>query len=82
MMAFASIGLFGSRIALGTGECGLRGFFGSCQEHAKQNAANVEKLSEFTEFLAEDVFKLRNEVNESFLWLRRNLLRLKPFRTK
>ena len=42
------------------------GTFGSCREHAKQNAANIEKLSEFTDFLAEDVSKVRNEVNEKY----------------
>ena len=58
MMALNSVGLFGSGIALGTGECGLRGIFGSCQEHAKHHAANIEKLSNFTQSLTEDVFKL------------------------
>ena len=77
MMALAFVGLFGSGIALGTGECGLGGISGSCQERAKQNAANIEKLSEFTDFLAEDVFKLRNEVNENFFSVTTELAALK-----
>ena len=77
MMALASVGLFGSGIALGTGECGLRGISGSCQERAKQNAANIEKLSEFTDFLAEYVFKLQNEVNEKFFTLTTEVAALK-----
>ena len=71
-MALASVGLFGSGIALGSGSCGLRGIFGSCHDRAKQNAKNIEKLAEFTESLTQDVFKLRNEVNDKFLWLPRN----------
>ena len=51
MMALASVGLFGSGIALGSGSCGLRGIFGSCHDRAKQNAKNIEKLAEFTESL-------------------------------
>ena len=66
MMALASIGLFGSRIARGAGDCRFEGFFGSCQEHSQENAAYLEKLSEFTELLAEDVFKLWNEKNQKF----------------
>ena len=66
MMAFALVGFFGSGIALAAGDCGHRGISGSCQEHAKQNAANIEKLSEFMDFLTEEIFKLRNEVIENF----------------
>ena len=66
MMALASVGLFGSGIALGTDERGLRGISGSCHECAKQNAANIEKIAEFTEFLSEDAFKLRSDVNDNF----------------
>ena len=66
MMALASVRLFGSGIALGTGGCGLRGIFGSRQERAKQNAANIEQIAKFTESLAENVFKLRSDVNDKF----------------
>ena len=62
IMSLASVGLFGSGIALGSGSCGLRGIFGSCHDRVKQNAQNIEKLAEFTENLRQDVFKLRNEV--------------------
>ena len=65
-MALASVGLFGSGIALGTGSSGLGGIFGSCHDRAKQNAQNIEKIAEFTENLTQDVFKLQNEVNDKF----------------
>ena len=66
IMALASLGLFGSGIALGSGSCGLRGIFGSCHDRAKQNAKNIEKLAEFTDSLTQDVFNLRSEVNDKF----------------
>ena len=65
-MALASFVLFGSGIALGSGSCGLRSIFGSCHDRAKQIGKNIEKLAEFTESLTQDVFKLRNEVNNKF----------------
>ena len=64
MMALASVGLFGSGIALVTGKCGLRGILGSYHDHSEQDAAKIEKLAKFTESLTQDVFKLRNEVND------------------
>ena len=36
MMALASVGLFGSGIDLGSGNCGLRGIFGSCHDRSKK----------------------------------------------
>ena len=66
MMALSSVGLFGFGIALGSGEYGLRGLFGSCHDRTKANAANSEKLAEFTESLTQDVFRLGNEVNDKF----------------
>ena len=66
MMLLASIGLFGSRNALGAGHCGLTEIFGSCQERAKQNAANIKQIAKFNESLAEDVFKVRSDVNDKF----------------
>ena len=77
IMALASVGLFGSGIALGSGSCGLRGIFGSCHDRAKQNANNIEKLAEFTESLTQDVFKLRNEVNDNFFMVTTELEALK-----
>ena len=53
MMALASVGLFGSKFGRGTGECRLKGFFGSWQEPAQQNAAYMEKISVITEFFAQ-----------------------------
>ena len=77
MMALASVGLFGSGIALGSGSCRSRGIFGSCHDRAKQNAKNNGKLAEFTESLTQDVFKLRNEVNDKFFMVTTELEGLK-----
>ena len=56
MMALASVGLFGSGIALGGGSCGIKGLFGSCHDKSKTNAENIQKLADFTGALTEDVF--------------------------
>ena len=83
MMALATVGLFGSKIDLGTGKCGLGGFIASFHERAKQNASNVEQLAEFTESLAEDVFKLRSEINNNFFTISTELAVLSnPFKRK
>ena len=82
IMALASIGLFGSGTALGSGSCGLRGIFGSCHDRAKQNAKNIEELAEFTESLTQDVFKLRNEVNDKFFMVTTELKALKSVQKK
>ena len=65
MMALASVGLYGSGIALGGGSRGNEGIFGSCHDKSKSNAENIQKLADFTEALT-DVSKLRNEVNDKF----------------
>ena len=77
MMALASFGLFGSGIALGGGSCGIKGFFGFCHDKSKTNAENIQKLADFTEALTEDVFKLRNEVNEKFFMVMSELAAIK-----
>ena len=47
--AMAGIGLFGSGVLMGNGGgCGLSGIFGSCQDRAKENAANIDRLHSFT----------------------------------
>ena len=77
MMALASVGLFGSGIALGSVSCGITGIFGSCHDRAMTNAANIEKLADFTEALTGDVFKLRTEVNEKFFMVTSELAAIK-----
>ena len=68
MMALASVGLFGSGIALGSSECGRRGLFVSCHDRSKANAEKIEKLEVFIESLTQDVFKLRNEAYDKFFY--------------
>ena len=83
MMALASVGLFGSGIALGGGSCGIKGIFRSRHDKSKTNAEKIQKLADFTEALTEDVFKLRNERKDKFfLWLPPNLLQLNLFKKK
>ena len=77
MMALASVGLFGSGIALGGGSCGIEGIFGSCHDKSKSNAENIQKLADFTEALTEDVIKLRKEVNDKFFTVTSELAAIK-----
>ena len=77
MMTLASVGLFGSEIALGGGSCGIKGFFGSCHDKSKTNAEDIQKLAHFTEALTEDVFLLRNEVNDKFFMVTSELAAIK-----
>ena len=49
MMALALVGLFGSKMALVGGPCGIKGILGSCHDKSKSNAEKFQKLSDFTE---------------------------------
>ena len=82
MIALASVGLVGSGIALGTGECRIRGIFGSYQGRGKPNAANIEQIAELTESLAEDVFKLRSNLQNKLFMVTTQLAALKSFQTE
>ena len=53
--AVGAIGSFGGGIMFGSGDCGIMGIFGSCQEKAKQNARNIEKLAN-TRYLWAKIF--------------------------
>ena len=66
MMALASVGLFGSGIALGGGSCGIKGIFGSCRDKSKSNAEIIQKLTGFTEALT-DVLKYERKYTTNFL---------------
>ena len=82
MMALASVGLFGSGIALGGGSCGIQGIFDSCHDKSKRNAENIQKLVDFTEALTEDVFELRNEVIDKFFMVTSELAAIKSVQKK
>ena len=65
-LAVASIGMFGDGVLVGNSECGLFGFFGSCQEQAKENAENIMRLADFSEAVATDLHRLRTNTNKFF----------------
>ena len=67
-LAVGAIGLFGGGVLVGgSGNCSLTGIFGSCQEKAKENAANIVRFADFVEELSSDVHRFRTESNEKFL---------------
>ena len=76
-VALNSVGLFGSGIALGEGFCGIKGSFGSFHDKSKSNAGVFQNLVDFTEASTEDVFNLRNKLNDKFLMLASELAAIK-----
>ena len=65
--AMAGIGLFGSGVLMGNGGgCGLSGIFGSCQDRAKENAANIDRLYSFTSSLTDYVMQMKTGTDEKF----------------
>ena len=71
----AGIGLFGSGLAMGSsGGCGLAGVFGTCQDEAKTNAANIEHLGTITRLLTTHVAKLTSMSNDKFFVVKNKLL--------
>ena len=66
-LAMAGIGLFGSGLMMGgSAGCGLTGIFGSCQDQAKTNAANIEHLSTITTTIVDYVAKMQTTNGEKF----------------
>ena len=66
-LAVAGIGLFGSGLMMGgSGNCGLSGIFGSCQDQAKTNAANIDHLGTITIILADHVTKMKTDTDQKF----------------
>ena len=66
-LAMAGIGLFGSGLMMGgPAGCGLTGIFGSCQDQAKTNAANIEHLSTITTTIVDYVAKMQTTNDEKF----------------
>ena len=73
-LAVAGIGLFGSGLMMGgSGNCGLRGIFGSCQVQAKTNAANIDHLGTITTILADHVTKMKTDTGQKFLLVGKKL---------
>ena len=65
--ALVSVGLFGGEILLGkTADCGLRRTFGSCNDKSKENAENIDRLSELARQIAENVFTLAENLDEKY----------------
>ena len=66
-LAVAGIGLFGSGLLMaGSGQCGITGVFGSCQDQVKTNAANIEHLSTVTTVLTDYFSKMKTDTNNKF----------------
>ena len=62
--AVGAIGLFGTGIAMGSGDCGLSGIFGTCQ--SRENADAINRMFQMTESLAENLQHIHSSTNEKF----------------
>ena len=57
----------------GSGDCGIIGISGSCQQKAKQNAQNNEKLGEHAISLGQDNQQLANATDAKFFRVSKEL---------
>ena len=71
--AVGAIGLFGGGIMFGSGDFGIMGIFGSCQEKAEQNAQNFEKLGEYAISLGQNIQQLANATDANFFRVSKEL---------
>ena len=62
--AVGAIGLFGTGIAMGSGDCGLSCIFGTCQ--SRENADAINRKFQMTESLAENLQHIQSSTNEKF----------------
>ena len=78
LAALASIGLFGSGLALGKSfDCGLKGVFGTCHDKAKENAENILRTNEFVNKLSDNLHMLENDQNDKFFLVSEELTKMK-----
>ena len=62
----AGIGLFGPGIFMNALKCGVSGIFGVCQDYGRENAENIDRISEFTSVLTDHVLQFKKESNKKF----------------
>ena len=69
-----ALGLFGTGIMFGASDdCGSMGIFGSCQEKAKTNAKNIEKLGKYAITIGDNLQQLANETDGKFFGVSKDL---------
>ena len=70
-VAAGAIGLFGTGVALGTGDCGLSGIFGTCQ--SKENAKAISRMFSMAQDINDNVYHLKNATNQKFFIVSKEL---------
>ena len=67
-MAAGAVALIGTGLIMfgASDDCGILGIFGSCQEKAKTNAKNIEKLGKNAIVIGDNIQQLGNETDEKF----------------
>ena len=62
--ALGAIGLFGAGVAMGSGDCGLKGIFGKCQ--SETNREDINRLFQSQTAILDNVDQIRKITNEKF----------------
>ena len=70
-IALGAIGLFGSGVAMGSGDCGLMGILGNCQ--ARENKEAINRMFTAQSQLFENFEHLRTVTNDKFYIVSREL---------
>ena len=78
----AGIGLFGGGVLLGGGDCGLTGLFGLCQQHGRENAANIDRLNQYASVLTDYVLEVESASNEKFFLITNELEEIQKTQTE
>ena len=73
----AAVGVFGGDVAMGSStSCGLRGFFGGCQDEVKANDENIRRLSDFQDVLIQFVTEFSTNTDKKLFLFRNELAAL------
>ena len=71
VVAAGAIGLFGSGVDLGTGDCGSSGIFGTCQ--SKRKAAAISRMFAMSQSINKNVYHLKNATDQKFFIVSKEL---------
>ena len=83
LAALAAVGLFGGGLAVGSSDsCGLRGFFGNCQDQLKANAENIRCLADFQKSLSDYVTEFITNTDEKFFLVENELAALNAIQSE
>ena len=71
VVAVGAIGLFGTGVSMGSGNCGLSGIFGTCQ--IEKNTEAINRMFTMTSSLSDNIQHIASESNQKFLVIGKEL---------